>query len=1520
VTFLQQQPIHLQERTAMSGKLSAMPRKFATLAAAAIAVAMSAGSAQALNIADTPLFLTPAAEPLIMLTMSNDEQLYHKAYTDFDDVDGDDLLDIGYKDTINYAGYFDPKKCYTYNTGSALFEPSGDAGAPTPAPAGNHQCSGTWSGNFLNWATMTRIDVLRQVLYGGYRVVDSGTATVLERAYIPPDNHAWIKLISASQLANYTPYSATTYPAGITLCNVTPRGSSDVYSEKNTTKPRLRVAAGAWTEWAAQESNQCLWTSEFASTSSPSDAASGNKIDEFEVRISVCKTGLLGSEPCKQYPTGNYQPIGLLQEYADADKLAIRVGLMTGSYSKRKSGGVLRKNVGRLVDLVTAANGEIDPGTGQFTATNGLIRSLDAMRLSRFQYGGAGYGGGGTDNCPFNQNTWDDGSCSNWGNPMGEMYLETLRYFAGASAAFNADDSTRIPGVSGSVPGPLQTASWFNPYTNTSQPGGKAPHCAKPNVIAISTGVVSFDHDQYGGASDISGLNVDAETDAIGESEEIDGKKWYVGSLSGGSPKDICTSREVTALSAVSGICPEAAGLQGSFKIAGLAAFVHKSTTSLQEIGAKKIKIAPVDTYAVALAPPTPSIKVAVGDTTVTIIPVGYNIRNSNAMSMVNFRVISQSADGTEGLFFMNYENAPAGADYDNDEKGYLRYIVNGSEIKIIMHQSGSSSGATQNMGYIIDGVTDAGTHYLVSNNDINATTNQGGGTFTTDIATIDKACDVAGFAADPTTVSDELCRFDIPSGTTRYMRGVKTHRAGTATTGLLKSPLWYAAKWGGYKDANKDGKPQLAEWDANEDDNPDTYFPVTNAGKLKDQLKTAFNEIIERNASASSASVNSGSISSESRVYQAIFSSSGWTGDLLAFKIDKDDGTLGTKPTWQAADPAKMPAHTDRNIFTLSSAGTGMAFNWTAINADAVRKSQLDPATGAPQAEAILNYLRGDSSNEQAADGSGTFRKRASKLGDIVSSSPLFVGAPAFRYRDTLEGTTSGASYFKFRDDNSGRKRVVYAGANDGMLHAFNADTKANGDDGDDAGEEMFAYVPGAVFKNLNQLASPAYTHRYYVDGPPNMGDVFFGGNWHTVLVGGLNKGGQAIYALDITNPASFGATKVMWEFNDVGAGAPGDKGDKDLGYTFSRPAIVRLNNNKWAAVFGNGYNNSESDGASTTSTSGAAALYVVDIANGEVIRKIPVPGGDTANPNGLATPAAVDFNGDVNVDYIYAGDLLGNMWKFDLTSSNPGSWNVAYQSSGTPVPLYVAEDEDGNPQPITSRPEVGRGPNGNGMVVLFGTGKFLEDPADKLLASQTTQSFYGIYDPNSGAASDALTGRSDLGEQTIDAQETVTVAGKEFTLRVTSNAAPGTRGWFMDLVSPSPIPFDGERVVANPLLRNGRVVFTTMIPDTDPCGFGGDSWLMELDALTGQRLAEAPFDLNRDGKFDENDFVPGTTLPPSGMKSEVGITPEPGVLTDPVRGIEYKYLPGTTGNIQMTGENPGAGNVGRQSWRQIR
>ena len=557
------------------------------------------------------------------------------------------------------------------------------------------------------------------------------------------------------------------------------------------------------------------------------------------MRVKACDSTLIGSEPCKSYgTTPSWKPIGLLQEYADADKLADPLR----PHDRQLRQAQIRR---RAAQERRAPHGRNRAADGTFTNVDGIIKSINLMRISRYEYGPPGYGGGAGDNCPFGQNTWANGSVLELGQPARRnVPRDAALLRSGKTANFSSNDTGWIAN--------LKEATWINPYTNTAQAGGKAPHCAKPNVIAISTGVLSFDHDEYGGAANITGLDVNAETDTVGTRENVNGNRWYVGSLTGGSPNDVCNSQVVNSLSAVTGICPESAGLQGSFKIAGMASFAHKSTTVLQTIGSNDIQ--PVDTYTVALAPPIPSIKVPVGGSIRHDHPGRLQTRNFNAMSLVNFRVVSQAADGSEGLFFMNYENAPSGSDFDNDEKGLLRYIVSGNTIKVIMHQSGSSSGANQKMGYIIDGVSDAGTHYLVANNNINATDNTGGGgTFPTQsIAMITRG---ARWPASPQTRPlRELPTSSVTTRTVvvgqandRYMRGIKTHTAGTPATGSLKSPLWYAAKYGGYKDLNTDGVPQGAEWDADNDGDPDTYFPVTDAGQLGVQLKRAFNEIIDR-------------------------------------------------------------------------------------------------------------------------------------------------------------------------------------------------------------------------------------------------------------------------------------------------------------------------------------------------------------------------------------------------------------------------------------------------------------------------------------------------------------------------------------------------------------------------------------------------------------------------------------------------------------------------------------------------
>jgi type IV pilus assembly protein PilY1 len=439
---------------------------------------------------------------------------------------------------------------------------------------------------------------------------------------------------------------------------------------------------------------------------------------------------------------------------------------------------------------------------------------------------------------------------------------------------------------------------------------------------------------------------------------------------------------------------------------------------------------------------------------------------------------------------------------------------------------------------------------------------------------------------------------------------------------------------------------------------------------------------------------------------------------------------------------------------------------------------------------------------------------------------------------------------------------------------------------------------------------------HQFYVDGSPTVADAYgaFGTHcpstspcWRSILVSGLRKGGQGFFALDVTDPSTFSETNaaklVLWEFTDAD--------DKDLGYSFSQPSIVKMANNRWAAVFGNGYNNSESDGVSTTSTSGHAVLYIVFLDGfsdgtwtaGTDFIKIDTGIGTTTTPNGLATPAAVDLDGNFMANLIYAGDLQGNMWRFNVSSSNPSDW-----STTPPVKIFTGTAT----QPITSRPEVGPNPQGSapssgGVMVYFGTGQYLQQ-AD--ITTTSTQTFYGMWDKLE--QNPTLIARSNLVAQTV-----VSESGGR---RVTSNNSVDwntQRGWYFDL------PTSGERQVSDPILRNQRIIFTTTIPDARVCSFGGTSWLMEFNALNGNRLETSPFDTNNDHKVNEADKISVTingqnqTVAVSGVLSTQGILPTPTVLSS--GETEIKYNSGSRGGIFTTTEDPGPWAKGRLAWRQL-
>ena len=720
-------------------------------------------------------------------------------------------------------------------------------------------------------------------------------------------------------------------------------------------------------------------------------------------------------------------------------------------------------------------------------------------------------------------------------------------------------------------------------------------------------------------------------------------------------------------------------------------------------------------------------------------------------------------------------------------------------------------------------------------------------------------------------------------------------------------------------------------------------FFSASDPEEFANQLSSSLEQIIGRTGSAAAIATNSTRLNADTYVYQARFDSKDWRGELLGFKVDETTGaiidakpaTAGLDPTWEAAkllDTKNALSHSNRNIFTHEAADSdgdgevGVDFLWDATHTppDSM-KTAIKHGDTALIGKRRLRFIRGQTKFEIGNDPDGTFRKRTSVLGDIVNSDPFFVGKQDYGF-NVLPGS-EGSSYISYRASTAyiNRPGVVYVGVNDGMLHAFREET----------GYEMFAYIPEAVLPNLWELSDPNYSHRFFVDGPSSGKDAYINSTWKSVLLGTTGAGGKAVFALDVTDPETFSKSNVMWEFSTADDDANADGiADGDLGYTIGQPTVARMANGTWVAIFGNGY----------YSDNNRAVLFIVDIATGDLIRKIDTGVGDGANPNGLATPILVDYNDDKIADRAYAGDLQGNMWAFDLShATDVTQWAIDYQSSGTPAPLFTAMDEDGNTQAITSKPEVTNHPSG-GVMVFFGTGKYF-DSGDG--AAVRKNAFYGIWDDfNATNPTPVSGGRNSLLQQTITHEtftdssgnswlsDDVTDTVNPFTwdLRVTTEhtISWGThRGWFIDLKSPLAVRgWEGERVVSTPLLRDGRVIFSTMIPTLDPCEYGGTSWLMELSSVDGSRLSVSPFDLNGDGAFNDSDYVTivvsdpdgnpmEVKVPTSGKKSKVGIIKTPAVIK--TKQKEFKFTSGSSGDIEQTLESLSYRD-GRQSWRQLR
>jgi type IV pilus assembly protein PilY1 len=1463
-------------------------------------------SIPAISLAADPLYApTVVDKPAMALALSVEFPTVGAQYVDVPNT----TTDGSYSNDTEYLGYYNTESCYNYNksptetpvaplvatdyrrfdrTGAAIALAVADTVQPFKT---SRKCTDAFSGNFLNWASNSAIDMLRMALTGGDRTVDTaGTfnadgsvitypLTLLQRAVIPNGDPMCMWNSSnfpAKQLKKAGGASGANYFGAVPNSMATAAGTNDIWVAN--TLNRIYFSTSATGDCS---SGPGVYTLGGAPTSSSQHEPLPKKLSDLVTTnkpsgIVACTTG--ENMPCTF--TGKYEVWYGAKDngnnkwyvFAASDGVTCDNATIGDPWSGVGKQCYIRPYTGSWTPVVTSAGSLNDDGFFYSRVQVCNVNSAGVLQDSR-DYGTVGNPSELCKKYP-NGNYKPTGVIQKYSD---QMRLAAFGYLMDQTASYNSGG--RYGGVL-RAPMKYVGAKTFDINGTDNTASGGNPNREWSDTTGVF--VVNPDSDAtYGKSGVVSYVNMFGRTGPVaGRYKRYDpvGELHYetIRYLQGLQP----------SADAVSSITTD---MYDGYPVYTSWTDPYAGRSNSNDYSCVKSNVVVIGDVNTHDGNRLPTLNVA------------NNIPDINA-----WRTVVQNFEKNTSSTYIDGQGASRTTGNPNGSNGSVP----------------SGTGTSQIMG----------SAYWAHTHDIRGT----------------------GWTASPGQQRPGLRVKSFLFDVNEYAQ------QSAASTRRTSNQFFMAAKYGGFETDASNLNPKPYDTSYNtwgnpfkkdsgtvdkyvwEDTNTDTsrvgeantYFQL---GLQPRNVLNAFEDIFAR-ASTANRSIAGGAIQSKNltqvgtTIFQGKFDTSNWTGELLAIPVSvstsnvvtvanvKDDCLLAVWCAAKKMASLTAPA-TSRNIIVGNAGATAIPvavpFSWALpAGTDGIETSlrtALDKPTPTSAADGLaqdrLNYLRGSNAKE-----GNPFRSRKWLLGDIVNSGVAYSGAPST--------SISGTAYSTFYSTNAARTPAVFVGANDGMLHAFNGGT----------GDELFAYIPSWLGPKLPALTNANYVnnHQSYMDGTPVVSEAEVGsGTWKTILVSGTGGGGQGVFALDVTNPSTFTASNVMWEFTDTD--------DPDLGNVTGRPQILKLRTSatggasatyKWFAVFGSGVNNYVNDGH--YSTTGSPALFILDLAKpagdawalGTNYYKVSLPIDVTlssTNATGLINFKAA-LGAAREVTQIFMGDLHGNLWKLDFTLVGIADWNInklSYFKKGTtPVayPMFIATDSTSptpKVQPITAAPSIAFGPTPDSTYIMFGTGKYLEVP-DK--TTTAVQSAYMVFDngtttaDSSPAGASAISGRMRLKPASSVDTTTGVVTVPAFTLgRATTNTSTDNprSGWYFDF------PASKEREISNATVFNDKIIFGTLIPAVSgtagtcsASGGGGNQYTINIATGNGSFVTSTTGIL---GEPLVAEISSATTYTPSDSTGRR------------LKTVTKQVFQQGSGGVEASSTASATFVTGRLSWRQI-